>query len=349
MKRVTSPTPARKTAPKPQRLRLVLVGAGGMMRHHIRNLIRLADRVDVVGIAEPDDLQARLSRKVFVEAGAKPPLRRAALDDLLNRVKADAAFIASPHVHHYAQTVACMEAGLDVLLEKPMVMNAVEAQDMIAARERTGRLLVVAFPGSLAPSIRKAAGWLRSGELGPIHSIHGVAYQAWAVGTVGSWRQRPEISGGGFLFDTGAHLLNTVCDLAGEDFVEVSAALRDDDYPVEVRGAVRGRLRSGALVTLHADGTCPPGVIGSQIDVFSEKAVIRTGIWGERLDVWRGHTPGFRAVRLAPSLGVVDTFIAVRAGRLANPCPPEVGLRMARLYDAIVASSNQGGTAMTVD
>ena len=349
MKRVTAPKTARAGAPKPPRLKLVLVGAGGMMRNHIRNLVRLADRVDVVGVVEPDDLQARLSRKVFVEAGAKPPLRKATLDDLLKRVKADAAFIASPHVYHYPQTVACMEAGLDVLLEKPMVMNAVEARNLIAERDRTGRLLVVAFPGSLAPSIRKAAGWLRSGELGPIHSIHGVAYQAWAVGTVGSWRQMPEISGGGFLFDTGAHLLNTVCDLAGEDFVEVSATLRDDGYPVEVRGAVRGRLRSGALVTLHADGTCPPGIMASQIDVFAERAVIRTGIWGERLDVWRGHAPGFRAVRVAPSLGVVDTFLAVRAGRLPNPCPPEVGLRMARLYDAIVASSKQDGAAVFMD
>lgn len=335
--------------PKSSRLRLVLVGAGGMMRHHIGNLIKLGDRVDVVGMAEPDDKQSRLSRKIFADAGVRPPLRKAELADLFRSVKADAAFIASPHVHHYAQTVACMDAGLDVLVEKPMVMNAEEARNLIAERDRLGRLLVVAFPGSLAPSIRKAASWLRSGEFGAIRSINGMAYQGWAAGTVGSWRQRPEISGGGFLFDTGAHLLNTVCDLAGEDFGEVSATLLDDGYPVEVRGAVRGRLRSGGLVTLNAAGVCPPGIIGSQIDVFADQAVIRTGIWGERLDVWRSQGPGFRAVRLPRSLGVVDTFLAVRSGTIENPCPPEVGLRMAGLYDAIVASSRQGGATVRLD
>lgn len=332
-----------KTADTSKRLRLVLVGAGGMMRHHITNLLQMQDRIDVVGIAEPDDQQARLSRKRFLDAGVKAPRRWASLPEMFARVDADAAFIASPHVFHYDQTVACMEAGLDVLLEKPMVMNAVEARNLIAERDRLARLLVVAFPGSLAPSIRMASGWLRSGELGAITGIAGMAYQSWGPGTVGTWRQDPAISGGGFLFDTGAHLLNTVCDLAGEDFVEVSASLSSDQFPVEVRGAVQGKLKSGALVSLHAAGMCPPGVIGSQIDVFAEKAMIRTGIWGERLEVWREQGPGLRRVRVPRSLGVVDTFLAVRAGKLENPCPPEVGLRMAGLYDAIVASARRGG------
>ncbi len=318
------------------------------MRHHIASLIQLQDRVEVVGIVEPDDRQARLSRKVFLDAGVKPPQRRPELSELMARVGADAAFIASPHVFHYDQTVACMEAGLDVLLEKPMVMNAVEARNLIAERDRLAKLLVVAFPGSLAPSIRMAANWLRSGEMGKVQSIAGVAYQSWGPGTIGTWRQKPEVSGGGFLFDTGAHLLNTVCDLAGEDFAEVSATLAQDEYPVEVRGAVQGRLKSGALVSLHAAGVCPPGVIGSLIDVFAEKAMIRTGIWGERLEVWRERGPGLQKVRVPRSLGVVDTFLAVRAGRLANPCPPEVGLRMAGLYDAIVSSSRRGGAPVKV-
>jgi hypothetical protein len=48
-------------------------------------------------------------------------------------------------------------------------------------------------------------------------------------------------------------------------------------------------------------------------------------------------------VKLPASLGVWEQFLAVREGRMANPCPPEVGLRMARLWDAIVASAAQGG------
>jgi hypothetical protein len=56
--------------------------------------------------------------------------------------------------------------------------------------------------------------------------------------------------------------------------------------------------------------------------------------------------PGQRAlepVEVPPSLGVWDQFLAVREGRIPNPSPPEVGLRMARLYDAIKESADQNG------
>jgi predicted dehydrogenase len=83
----------------------------------------------------------------------------------------DAAFIVTPHAGHHDHARACLEAGLDVLLEKPMVMNADEARGLIETRDRTGRLLVVAFNGSLSPQIRTAARLLRSGELGELLSI----------------------------------------------------------------------------------------------------------------------------------------------------------------------------------
>ena len=50
----------------------------------------------------------------------------------------------------------CMKAGMDVLLEKPMVLNEKEAKKLIKARDKYKRLLVVAFPGSLSPAINKA-------------------------------------------------------------------------------------------------------------------------------------------------------------------------------------------------
>ena len=125
---------------------------------------------------------------------------------------------------------------------------------MIGARDRTGRLLVVAFQGSLSPQVRRAVEMLRSGELGPVRSISGMLWQNWGGMFAEAWRSRPEISGGGFLFDTGAHMLNTVCDLAGEDFAVISAILDNKGGPVEVNAVIMGRLRSGALVTINACG-----------------------------------------------------------------------------------------------
>ena len=283
-------------------------------------------------------------RSIFTDAGLKPPPNQPDLPRLLkeNAGKLDAAFIVTPHVFHFEQTCACLEAGLDVLLEKPMVMNAAEARSLIETRDRTGRLLVVAFPGSLSPQIRTAVKWLRAGKFGPILNISATVWQNWGPNTTGTWRQVPAISGGGFLFDTGAHMLNTVADLAGEDFTEVAAWLDNYDRPVDIRAAVIGRLASGALVTLNACGEAIPSC-SSDLRVFCTKAILRTGIWGERLEIQRHGRSDLRKVPLPASLGVWEQFLSVRQGAMPNPCPPEVGLRMASLWDAIQASAAQGG------
>jgi hypothetical protein len=112
--------------------------------------------------------------------------------------------------------------------------------------------------------------------------------------------------------------------------------------PVDTRAVVMGRLASGALVTLHACGEAIPSC-ASDVRVFTSGAILRTGVWGERLDLQRSGRFSFRPVRVPPSLGVWEQFLAVRAGQIPNPCPPEVGLRMARLYDAILDSAARGG------
>ncbi|MCB0104809.1 MAG: Gfo/Idh/MocA family oxidoreductase [Caldilineaceae bacterium] len=257
----------------------------------------------------------------------------------------DAVFIITPHKYHHEHATACLEAGLDVLLEKPMVMNAGEAESLIETRDRTGKLLVVSFNGSLSPNVRTAVDLLRSGELGNILNIHAVAYQRWKAGTAGTWRQDPVIAGGGFLFDTGAHMLNTVSDLVGEDFVEVAAWLDNRGTPVDILGTIMARLRSGAMVTLAGCGETPG--IGSDVRVFCSKGNLRTGIWGERLEVQREGETELSTVETPPSLGQWESFLKVRAGEMANPCPPEVGLRMARLWDMVQASAAQGGKPVT--
>ena len=205
-----------------------------------------------------------------------------------------------------------------------MVMNADEATALIATRDRTGRLLVVAFQGSLSPQVRTASRMLRSGELGAILDIDAVVWQDWAQGTAGTWRQDPAMSGGGFLFDTGAHMLNTVADLAGEDFTEVAAWLENDGSPVDIRAVVMARLASGALVTMNACGSAIPSC-DSDIRVFCSGAILRTGIWGERLELQRSGRP--RCGRSGPGRPshVWEQFLNVRAGREPNPSPPEVG------------------------
>jgi predicted dehydrogenase len=325
-----------------RKVNVAMIGCGLIARHHIRMMLQQRDTTHIPVICDPSSEAYALAVKLFEEAGIPPPPNQPDFERCLSDYRLDAAFIMTPHAWHHDQTRACLEAGLDVLLEKPMVMNASEACSLIETRDRSGRLLVVAFPGSLSPQIRTAARLLHSGVLGRVLTISALAWQNWGDFSANTWRQQPEVSGGGFLFDTGAHMLNTVVDLAGEDFYEVAAWSDTQGRPVDTLSVVIGRLVSGALVTLHACGESIPDC-ASDLRVFTDRAILRTGIWGERLELQRAGRKHLRPIPMPPSLGVWDQFLAVRNGQSANPCPPEVGLRMARLYDAIQASVAQGG------
>jgi predicted dehydrogenase len=320
-----------------------------MARAHIRAMLNQQDTTQVVVVSEPAVEAYDALVKQYEEAGLAPPPNEPDIDKMLAHFgsELDAAFIITPHAYHYAQTKACLEAGLDVLLEKPMVVNAQEAEGLIATRDRTGKLLVVAFPGSLSPRIRTATAMLRAGELGDLLTIHGMAWEHWRTPNLGTWRQVPAIAGGGFFFDTGAHMLNTIADLAGEDFTEVVAWFDNRGTPVEIIGVAMAKLKSGGMVTFHACGDAG-GRARSDIRVACTLGNLYTGIWGEKLAVQRWPSNEWDDVEVPPSLGVWQQFLAVRAEVIPNPCPPEVGLRMAHLWDAIRASAAQDGKSVTV-
>ena len=229
-----------------------------------------------------------------------------------------------------------------------MVMNLEEANSLINIRDQAGQLLVVAFQGSLSPQIRKVTSLYEQGKLGELQSISATVWQNWGELCANTWRQSPDISGGGFLFDTGAHMLNTVVDIAGEEFSEVSAWLKNNNRPVDTQGVILGRLTSGVLVTLHASGETIP-TWGSNIYSFYSKAIVRTGIWGECLEIQYPGEETFKTVIVPESFGVWEQFLAVRNGDIPNPSPPEVGLRMAHLYQAIIKSAESGGEKTIIE
>lgn len=323
--------------------RTALIGAGGMARRHLPLMIEAG--ADVRVICEPSSDNYELTLEMLAELGAPSPPNEPTLADLLAKYadELDAVFIITPHNMHHDQAKMCLEAGLDVLLEKPMVMNAAEAVSLMETRDRTGKHLVVAFQGGLSPQIREAARLIQSGELGELRTLTGMVWQGWKGSTEGTWRQIPEVAGGGFMFDTGAHMLNTVCTLVGEDFESVAAWLDNRGAPVDIDGVVMGRLQSGALVTLNGCGDSITGLY-SEIYVNLSGGVIRTGIYGERLLIRREGETEYKEVGELPKMrGAWEQFTQVRAGEISNPCPPEVGLRMAKLWDAIVESAGQNG------
>ena len=104
-----------------------------------------------------------------------------------------------------------------------------------------------------------------------------------------------------------------------------------------------GRLASGALVTLNACGTGDPVMpLGHpRLHDRGDPAHRASGASG-----WSSSEPApsrLRKVRSVADIPVWEQFLNVRAGRVPNPSPPEVGLRMARLWDAIRESAARGG------
>ncbi|KQN72713.1 MULTISPECIES: Gfo/Idh/MocA family oxidoreductase [unclassified Devosia] len=328
-------------------LRLGVIGAGLKAADYAKGWAAMPD-VKIVASAEVSEL----SRKRFADtcevAGALRPAEYANAETMLAAMqgKMDAVYVSTPHVFHGANALAVIEAGFDLLLEKPMVTTVEEALALVEAEKRTGRTVVIAFQGGLSPLVHDTKNRARRGDFGDLVSVNASIWEGWATNYAGQWKQNPAISGGGFMFDTGAHMMNTVCVLADAEFERLSAYANNRGLAVDLATAVAARLSNGALVTFNAAGDGPPGC-ASAITLFYTKAIIRIDAWG----AWREVTINGVAepreeneIRDTP----MQTFQAVRDGRLENPSTVANGLRFARLWDAIKESVTGDGTPVTI-
>lgn len=128
--------------------------------------------------------------------------------------------------------------------------------------------------------------------------------------------------------------------------VEVAAWLDNRGRPVDILGTVMARLASGVLISLSGCGDTIESC-ASDVRVFCTGGIVRTGVWGERLEIQRQGEANLTPVEVPPSHGAWEQFIRVCQGTLENPSPPEVGLRMALLWDMIRASAERGGVPVT--
>ena len=326
------------------KVKTIVVGTGGFARYHIRTMMGMQRSTDIVGFVEPSEASRVATAALFSEKGIPcPPFFTTIRDWIANHGVADAALICSPHKFHFENARDCLLNGMDVCVEKPMVMNASEAQRLIDLRNKTGRLVMVAFPGSLSPAIWKAKQVLAKGAIGEVNSISAYVHQSWKVGTIGTWRQIPEISGGGFLFDTGSHMVNTVVELLGADVACVTALLDNRKTPVEINSSVSGQSANGVMFSLAGAGDSVQCC--SQVLVFGDRGILKTGIWGECLLMKKSNEAEFKPIPYRKSRGPWEQFLRVRSGKMENPCPPEAGLRFAKLMDMIRLSAETGRTA----
>ena len=132
-------------------IRLAFIGCGYINRIHARAAL------DIGGI----ELSAVVNhRSESMEKFAEDfSIKRSYLniEDLIRDGGVDAFVIATPNIYHAPQTIAALNAGYHVLVEKPMAMNGVEARAMVAAAEKNQKTLMVAHCFRYEPQVR----WLR--------------------------------------------------------------------------------------------------------------------------------------------------------------------------------------------
>src|ERR1051325_7058840 len=97
-------------------VRVALIGAGGIARYHIRQILELQSTIRIVALCEPSEARALEAANIFIEAGLPPPPNQPDWRRLIAEYRAelDAAVILTPHALHHDQAQACLEAGIDV-------------------------------------------------------------------------------------------------------------------------------------------------------------------------------------------------------------------------------------------
>ena len=101
---------------------------------------------------------------------------------------------------------------------------------------------------------------VRSGEFGKLELVIGYITQGWKGGTTGTWRQNPKLSGGGQAYDSGAHLLNSLCWAVESKVAEVYAYTDNQDRDVDINSSINVKFETGVLAAMAVSGNCPkPG------------------------------------------------------------------------------------------
>jgi len=140
------------------------------------------------------------------------PHQYSTIEAMLKEGGVDALVVGTPNYLHAPQAIAALNAGVHVMVEKPMAQNAAEARQMCEASEKSGATLMVAHCWRFDPEVL----WLKaqSAKLGKIIRTKGIGVHAhWGPG---GWFTQKRFAGGGAMADVGIHALDTARFLLGD-------------------------------------------------------------------------------------------------------------------------------------
>ena len=171
-------------------------------------------------------------------------------DRLLNDPNVDAVYLATPVFLHAPLAKRALEAGKDVLVEKPMALNATQAEEMCGLAEQLGRRLAVAYYRRFWPRFQLVRDLLQQGDLGQPVLVRMALHSWFAPGDRGNWRSDPELAGGGVLSDVGSHRFDLLAWWFGlPEKLVADASTTVQEYEVEDSTGVLMNLEGGVPCT----------------------------------------------------------------------------------------------------
>jgi predicted dehydrogenase len=322
-------------------LNFALVGCGNMGNWHAQQLQKISE-VNVVALCDPINAQtAQYKEKYFPQAKEYDDYQQ-----LLERppAKLDAVVLVTPHMLHYPQAKAALERGIHVLVEKPMVTSSEHAYDLWHTVKQTGKLLGITFQSPYTPEFNWIAQQRDAGAIGRIQLISGHVSQGWLKGTAGKWRQDPHVSGGGQMYDTGAHLLNAFMWLTNSPVTDVACFYDTCGAPVDINGVASMRFANGVMGSVAIGGNCPSW--STEIQIQTDTCRIVTDQYGGKLEV-----TGNNNRRLFPHITLDEhpaagtphlNFVRAINGQEPLRAPVRYGVLLSALMDAMYESAQHG-------
>lgn len=344
-------------------MRVGIIGAGSIaVAAHIPGYQKLPD-VKVVAISDIDAGQAREVAQKFGIARVFNDYHR------LLEMKLDAVSVCTPTYLHAEAAIAALEAGSHVLCEKPMALNAAQAEQVISVAKRSGKILMMAFNNRFREDTQALKRMIEAGALGEIYFARAGWLRRRGIPGRGGWFTTKAMAGGGALIDIGVHALDLALWLMGNPTpaVVLGAAYAKFGHdpsrgsggwgkPVpggtfDVDDFACGMIRFSDGATLILEASWASHIekeqrflhlLGTEAGAEITGSPQQTRLFTERDGVLQDTTLRFRDTSQGGHMAEIAHFVeCIRTG-----CQPastgEDGLRVMRILDAIYASAQAG-------
>jgi predicted dehydrogenase len=336
-----------------ERVRIGVVGVGWFAsRRHLPEIGRCAE-AELVAVCRRDEGELRRIAEHFGN-----PAMFTSYERMLAEAELDAVLICTPHALHAPQAAAALDAGLHVLVEKPLALSVREAEELAARAQERSRVLTVAVNPPFWTHCHALRGWVAEGRIGDIEvvdlrwlgSVEGLYGKAPlpeklpGVVRPSLFRGDPALAGGGHLMDAGSHLVSELLWVTGRHPVAVTALM--DNPQNDLRASVALELDNGAVatITVMGDSRYPDRRVSSRYYGTAGGAAMDGMPFRVTLSPHGGTPETHAEPDLPPAPTPVENFVAVILGQDEPLAPPEHGIAIARVMEAAYESARTGRT-----